>query len=120
MKQLQYISPLRYAFELLVRNEFKDSFINPAEIDEVMSQRNAVGRSRFALKRAHRHRVRMPPNYTIVQRINLGLLAVFGELRATANWRRIAEELWPFVSGPPSTPMAEHIRSVWGDGVRAH
>lgn len=58
----------------------------------------------------------MPPNYTIVQRINLGLLAVFGELRATANWRRIAEELWPFVSGPPSTPMAEHIRTAWGDG----
>lgn len=55
----------------------------------------------------------MPPNYTIVQRINLGLLAVFGELEATANWRKIAEELWPFVAGPPSTPMAEHIADVW-------
>lgn len=58
----------------------------------------------------------MPPNYTIVQRINLGLLAVFGELEATANWRRIAEELWPFVAGPPSTPMAERIAAEWGDG----
>ena len=25
---------------------------------------------------------------------------------ATGNYRRIAEELWPFVAGPPSTPMA--------------
>jgi len=56
----------------------------------------------------------MPPNYTIVQRINLGLLAVFGELEATANWRRIAEELWPFVDGPPSTPMGERIADEWG------
>ncbi len=30
-----------------------------------------------------------------------------GELRATANWRRIAEELWPFVDGPPATPLGE-------------
>ena len=58
----------------------------------------------------------MPPNYTIVQRINLGLLAVFGELEATANWRRIAEELWPFVNGAPSTPMGERIAEVWGTG----
>lgn len=58
----------------------------------------------------------MPPNYTIVQRINLGLLAVFGELEARANWRRIAEELWPFVDGPPSTPMGAHIAESWGDG----
>jgi hypothetical protein len=62
----------------------------------------------------------MPPNYTIVQRINLGLLAVFGELEARANWRRIAEELWPFVDGPPSTPMGERIAEVWGDGGHGH
>lgn len=59
----------------------------------------------------------MPPNYTIVQRINLGLLAVLGELEATANWRRITEELWPFVEGKPSTPMGQHIFEVWGDGT---
>ncbi len=58
----------------------------------------------------------MPPNYAVVQRINLGLLAVFGELCATANWRRIAEELWPFVDGAPSTPMAKRIAAEWGDG----
>lgn len=58
----------------------------------------------------------VPPEYAIVQRINLGLLAIFGELNATANWRRIASELWPFIDGPPSTPMGEHIVAEWGDG----
>src|SRR6266849_4619924 len=33
--------------------------------------------------------------------------AVRCSLHATANWRRIAEEIWPFVSGPPSTPIGE-------------
>jgi hypothetical protein len=49
----------------------------------------------------------VPPAFVISQRINLGLHAVLGRLRATANWRKIAEELWPIVSGPPSTPMGE-------------
>jgi predicted unusual protein kinase regulating ubiquinone biosynthesis (AarF/ABC1/UbiB family) len=49
----------------------------------------------------------VPPSFVIIQRINLGLYALLGDLGATANWRRIAEELWPFVDGPPSTPMGE-------------
>jgi predicted unusual protein kinase regulating ubiquinone biosynthesis (AarF/ABC1/UbiB family) len=49
----------------------------------------------------------VPPSFVIIQRINLGLAALMGELGATANWRKIAEELWPFVDGPPSTPMGE-------------
>ena len=49
----------------------------------------------------------VPPAFVITQRINLGLTAVLGRLHATANFRRIAEELWPFVGGPPSTPMGE-------------
>jgi hypothetical protein len=43
----------------------------------------------------------------ILQRINLGLFALLGDLNATADWRRIAEEIWPFVQGPPSTPLGE-------------
>jgi len=43
----------------------------------------------------------------ILQRINLGLFAVLGELSATANWRAISEEIWPFAQGPASTPMGE-------------
>jgi len=54
----------------------------------------------------------VPPVFVITQRINLGLIAVLGRLRATANFRRIAEELWPFVAGPPSTPMGE-AEAAW-------
>jgi predicted unusual protein kinase regulating ubiquinone biosynthesis (AarF/ABC1/UbiB family) len=57
----------------------------------------------------------VPPAFVISQRINLGLHAVLGRLRAQRNWRRIAYELWPWVDGPPSTPMgvaeAEWMRS---------
>ena len=54
----------------------------------------------------------VPPSFVVLQRINLGLMSLFGQLRATRNWRRIAEELWPFVAGPPSTPMGEDI-ATW-------
>src|SRR2546427_3692210 len=49
----------------------------------------------------------VPRAYVVLQRINLGLYAVLGSLNATANWRRIAEEIWPFRNGPPSTPIGE-------------
>ncbi|MEZ5380192.1 MAG: AarF/ABC1/UbiB kinase family protein, partial [Microthrixaceae bacterium] len=51
----------------------------------------------------------LPGDWVIVQRINLGLFALLGELGSTANWRLISEELWPSVHGPPSTPMGEAI-----------
>jgi predicted unusual protein kinase regulating ubiquinone biosynthesis (AarF/ABC1/UbiB family) len=54
----------------------------------------------------------VPPAFVITQRINLGLTAVLGKLRATMNFRRIAEELWPFVAGPPSTPLGE-AEAAW-------
>jgi predicted unusual protein kinase regulating ubiquinone biosynthesis (AarF/ABC1/UbiB family) len=54
----------------------------------------------------------VPPAFVIIQRINLGLFAVLGELGATANWRRIAEELWPFVDAPPSTRLGEQ-EATW-------
>src|SRR6266566_1321759 len=49
--------------------------------------------------------VQIPRSYVILQRINLGLFALLGELTATADWRCIAEEIWPFVQGPPCTPI---------------
>jgi hypothetical protein len=48
----------------------------------------------------------------VLQRINLGLFAVLGELAATADWRAISEEIWPFVQGPAATPMGE-AEAVW-------
>ena len=41
----------------------------------------------------------VPRAFVFIQRINLGLYALLGELRATGNYRRMAEELWPFVDG---------------------
>jgi predicted unusual protein kinase regulating ubiquinone biosynthesis (AarF/ABC1/UbiB family) len=54
----------------------------------------------------------VPKAFVFIQRINLGLYALLGELRATGNYRRLAEELWPFVQGPPSTPQA-HREQGW-------
>lgn len=59
----------------------------------------------------------VPPSFVIIQRINLGLYAIFGDLHATGPWREISEELWPFVDGPPSTPMGEAIQR-WREGRR--
>ena len=49
----------------------------------------------------------VPRSFVFIQRINLGLYALLGDLGAKGNYRRMAEELWPFVSGLPSTPMGE-------------
>ena len=57
----------------------------------------------------------IPRSYVILQRINLGLFALLGDLSATADWRRIAEEIWPFFQGPPSTPMGE-AEAAWRAG----
>lgn len=52
----------------------------------------------------------VPKTFVFIQRINLGLYAILGELGATGNYRRIARELWPFVNDPPSTPLGESER----------
>jgi predicted unusual protein kinase regulating ubiquinone biosynthesis (AarF/ABC1/UbiB family) len=54
----------------------------------------------------------LPPSFVIIQRINLGLMAILGDLHATGNFRRIANELWPWVDGPPSTPHGE-AEAAW-------
>jgi predicted unusual protein kinase regulating ubiquinone biosynthesis (AarF/ABC1/UbiB family) len=54
----------------------------------------------------------LPPSFVIIQRINLGLMAVMGDVEATANFRRIAEELWPWVDGAPSTQMGK-AEAAW-------
>jgi predicted unusual protein kinase regulating ubiquinone biosynthesis (AarF/ABC1/UbiB family) len=62
--------------------------------------------------------VQIPRSYVILQRINLGLFALLGELSATADWRGIAEEIWPFVQAPPTTPMGV-AEAAWLSKVRA-
>jgi predicted unusual protein kinase regulating ubiquinone biosynthesis (AarF/ABC1/UbiB family) len=55
----------------------------------------------------------VPPAFVVLQRINLGLMSLFGQLGSTANWRRVGEELWPFVGASPSTDMGREI-DRWG------
>ena len=54
----------------------------------------------------------MPASFVLIQRINLGLFALLGRLGATADWRRVTEEIWPWVAGPPSTPLGE-AEAAW-------
>ncbi len=54
----------------------------------------------------------VPKAFVFIQRINLGLYALLGELHASGNYRRIAEELWPFVEGPPSTELGRR-EATW-------
>ncbi len=54
----------------------------------------------------------VPRAFVFIQRINLGLYALLGELGATGNYRRIAEELWPFMLADPSTDIG-HAEADW-------
>jgi predicted unusual protein kinase regulating ubiquinone biosynthesis (AarF/ABC1/UbiB family) len=55
----------------------------------------------------------VPSSFVVLQRINLGVIALFAQLEARQNWRRIGDEVWPFVEAGPSTPMGEAIER-WG------
>ena len=79
---------------------------------------SAVVRRFFDVRSPVAGYVSVPRSYVILQRINLGLFAVLGDLSATADWRTIAEEIWPFVQGPPSTPMGE-AEVAWRAGRRS-
>jgi predicted unusual protein kinase regulating ubiquinone biosynthesis (AarF/ABC1/UbiB family) len=50
-------------------------------------------------------RANVPSSFVVLQRINLGLYAVLAGLEATGNWRRVAEEVWPWIAAPPSTEL---------------
>ncbi|MBA3652728.1 MAG: AarF/ABC1/UbiB kinase family protein [Actinobacteria bacterium] len=54
----------------------------------------------------------LPPAFVLIQRINLGMSAVLAHLHAAGNWRAIAEEIWPFVDGPPSTELGRQ-EAAW-------
>jgi predicted unusual protein kinase regulating ubiquinone biosynthesis (AarF/ABC1/UbiB family) len=77
----------------------------PTTITEAYA--SAVVRRFFDVRSPVARFMRVPSSYVILQRINLGLFGVLGQLSATADWRSIAEEIWPFVQAPPSTPMGE-------------
>ncbi len=54
----------------------------------------------------------LPPSFVVLNRIQWGLNAVLAQLTATANWRAISDELWPWVDAPPSTKLGE-LEAQW-------
>jgi predicted unusual protein kinase regulating ubiquinone biosynthesis (AarF/ABC1/UbiB family) len=91
---------------------FYDTVRHPGPRTITGDYASAVVRRFFDVRSPLAPYVSVPRSYVILQRINLGLFAVLGELAATADWRAIAEEIWPFVQGPPSTPMGE-AEAAW-------
>lgn len=49
----------------------------------------------------------VPRPFVLIQRINLGLFALLGELGASGPYQAIAHEMWPFTPDDPATPMGE-------------
>ena len=71
-------------------------------------------RARVPNSDRRRRTARVPRAFVFIQRINLGLYALLGELGATGNYRRIASELWPFVDADPSSRLG-HAEAAWLD-----
>jgi predicted unusual protein kinase regulating ubiquinone biosynthesis (AarF/ABC1/UbiB family) len=84
---------------------FYDTVREPGPRTMTGEYASAVTRRFFDFRSPLAAYARIPRSYVILQRINLGLFALLGEMAATADWRRIAEEIWPFVQAPACTPM---------------
>ena len=91
---------------------FYDTIREPGPLTITGDYASSVVRRFFDVRSPVRGFISVPRSYVILQRINLGLFAILGELSATANWRAITEEIWPFVQGPAATPMGE-AEAAW-------
>jgi predicted unusual protein kinase regulating ubiquinone biosynthesis (AarF/ABC1/UbiB family) len=86
---------------------FYDTIREPGPLTITSDYASSVVRRFFDVRSPLAEYIAIPQSYVILQRINLGLFAILGELAATADWRAIAEEIWPSVRAPASTPMAQ-------------
>jgi predicted unusual protein kinase regulating ubiquinone biosynthesis (AarF/ABC1/UbiB family) len=91
---------------------FYDTIREPGPLTITSDYASSVVHRFFDLRSPVAGYIAIPRPYVLLQRINLGLFAVLGELSATADWRAIAEEIWPFTQGPASTPMGE-AETAW-------
>jgi predicted unusual protein kinase regulating ubiquinone biosynthesis (AarF/ABC1/UbiB family) len=94
---------------------FYDTVRESRPLTMTVDYSSAVVRRFFDVRSPVTAYAQIPRSYVLLQRINLGLFGLLGELTATANWRAIAEEIWPFVLGPPTTPMGE-AEAAWRAG----
>lgn len=84
---------------------FYDTVRSDAEMTWTREYANSVVRHTFDRTSPISQYATVPRAFVFIQRINLGLYALLGELGATGNYRRIASELWPFVDAEPSTEL---------------
>jgi predicted unusual protein kinase regulating ubiquinone biosynthesis (AarF/ABC1/UbiB family) len=94
-------------------------FYHPVMEDQIFTYTNSYARE--ALKRTfdpsgeHSEKMKwfnLPPAFVVLNRIQWGLNAVLAGLNATNNWRRISDELWPFVNGSPATELGR-LEAAW-------
>ncbi len=91
---------------------FYDTIREPGPLTITREYASSVARRFFDLRSPVAEYISVPQSYVVLQRINLGLFAVLGELSATANWRAISEEIWPFARAPASTRMGQ-AEAAW-------
>jgi predicted unusual protein kinase regulating ubiquinone biosynthesis (AarF/ABC1/UbiB family) len=91
---------------------FYDTIRKPGPLTITSDYASTVVRRFFDLRSPLAGYISIPQPYVLLQRINVGLFAVLGELTATADWRAIAEEIWPFTHAPASTPMGQ-AEAAW-------
>ena len=94
------------------RRVFYDTIREPGPLTITSDYASSVVRRFFDLRSPVADYISVPQSYMVLQRINLGVFAVPGELSATGKWRAIAEEIWRFVQGPPSTPIGK-AEATW-------
>jgi hypothetical protein len=99
---------------------FYDPVRSDAEITWSPSYSSRIVRHTFDRSSPISQYATVPRAFVFIQRINLGLYALLGELGARGNYRRIAEELWPFTDAAPSTELgraeARWLATVAGRG----
>ncbi len=93
-------------------SHFYDTVRTDADMTWTREYANSIVRHTFDRSSPISQYATVPRAFVFIQRINLGLYALLGELNASGNYRRIASELWPFVDGPPSTELGR-AEATW-------
>jgi predicted unusual protein kinase regulating ubiquinone biosynthesis (AarF/ABC1/UbiB family) len=96
---------------------FYDTIREPGPLTVTSEYASSVVRRFFDLHSPLAEYLASPQSYVILQRINLGLFAILGQLSATADWRGISEEIWPSVRGSASSPMGR-AEAAWRERRR--
>jgi predicted unusual protein kinase regulating ubiquinone biosynthesis (AarF/ABC1/UbiB family) len=81
--------------------------ITPEQVMGVIAAISDPRSDFYALMR----RESIPANELMGRRMEIGVLAVLGQLRASRNWHRIAREWW--FGDEPSTELGREERSFW-------